>query len=189
MAFESLALARRAIELDPTDAVAQAISGLTKFSFEQDYTQGRLHALEAVRLNPNSAIAWGSLGHLDAMGGNPEAALEEFHRAMALSPYDSQLGIWFAGLAAACFGLGRHEEGIGWARKSIQQNPGIGTPHRLLAAHLAALGRLDEAREVTARRDAVQRTTLSELRAIALFRHRETMERYLAMQREIGVPE
>jgi hypothetical protein len=108
---------------------------------------------------------------------------------MTLSPYDALLSLWTLGLAAACFGLGRYEEGITWARKSVQQNPGSGTSHRLLAANLAAAGRLEEAREVTARRDVQQKTTIDELRALRFFKHEETMERYLAVQREIGVPE
>ena len=68
-----------------------------------------------------------------------QTAIEELQRAITLSPYDSLLFLWTQGLAAACFGLGRHEEGVAWARKSVQQNPGNGTSRRLLAANLAVL--------------------------------------------------
>ena len=148
-----------------------------------------MHAQEAVRLNPNSAFAWGSLGFIDSLTGGFEQALEELQRAMALSPFDNLQFLWTQGMACACFGLGRHEEGIAWARKSVQQNPGNGTSHRLLAANLAAVGRVDEARTVTARRDAVQKTTIGELRALRLFKQDEVLERYLAAQRAVGVLE
>lgn len=189
MGVEAVALARRAVEIDPTDAFAQAVYGFTLAGPARDYVQGRLHAQEAVRLNPNSAFAWGTLGVINSLVGDFESAIAELQRAMTLSPYDALLSLWTLGLAAACFGLGRYEEGITWARKSVQQNPGNGTSHRLLAANLAAAGRLKEAREVTARRDVQQKTTIGELRALRFFKHEETMERYLAVQREIGIPE
>ena len=91
-------------------------------------------------------------------------------------------------LAAACFMGGCHEEGVVWARKAVQQNPGAGTSHRLLAANLASAGRLDEARDVT--RDAAQKTTIAELRAFAPVQVGwDVLERYLAAQRLIGVAE
>jgi len=93
------------------------------------------------------------------------------------------------GLAAAQFAPGRHEAGIAWARKAIQQNPGNGMGQRLLAANLAAAGRVDEARTVTGRRDAVRRTTLRELRAARYFRQAEVLDRYLSAQRIAGIAE
>jgi len=189
MPAEAVALARRAVEQDATDSFAQAVCGYTLFGPAGDYAQAILHAQEAVRLNPNSAFAWGTLGYIHSLGGSFAPALEELQQALRLSPYDSFLSHWLSALAAACFGLGRHEEGSTWARKAVRQDPGNGTAHRLLAANLAAAGRLDEAREVTAKRDAVQKTSLRELRALRLFKPEAALERYLAIQREIGVPE
>jgi tetratricopeptide (TPR) repeat protein len=189
LAAEGVSLARRAVEQDATDAFAQAVCGFSLFGPAREYDQGFLHGREAVRLNPSSAFAWGSLGLMNSMGGDPAAAIEELTRAIGLSPYDNLLFMWTQGLAGACFALGRHEEGVAWARKSVQQNPGNGTSHRLLAANLAALHRLEEARDVTRKRDAVQRTTIGELRAMRLFKKDDVLERYLAAQRQVGVAE
>jgi TolB-like protein/class 3 adenylate cyclase/cytochrome c-type biogenesis protein CcmH/NrfG len=186
---EAVSLARRAVEQDSTDAFAQAIYGFSLFGLSRDHEQGFVHAREAVRLNPSSAFAWGALGLMNSMGGDFEAAVGELNLALSLSPYDSLLFLWMQGLAAASFALGRHEEGIVWARKSVQQNPGNGTSHRLLAANLASAGRFEEAREVTRKRDAAQTTTIGELRALRLFKQDEVLERYLAAQRLVGVPE
>ncbi len=186
---EALTLARRAVEQDSVDAFAQAVYGFALFGISREYDQGFLHAREAVRLNPSSAFAWGSLGIMNSMGGDFEAALEELNRALSLSPYDSLLFLWTQGRAAASFALGRNEEGLVWARKSVQQNPGNGTSHRLLAANLASAGRLEEAREVTRKRDTAQTTTIGEIRALRLFKQDEVLERYLAAQRLVGVPE
>jgi tetratricopeptide (TPR) repeat protein len=186
---EALGLARRAVEQDGTDAFAQAVYGFTLFGPVGENHQGRIHAKEAVRLNPSSAFAWGVLGMIGSMGGDYENAIECLDRSLVLSPYDNMLHLWMTGLTSACFALGRHEEGITWARKSVQHNPGNGTGHRMLAANLAAAGRLEEARDVTRQRDAVQMTTIQELRTMRFFKQDEVLERYLAAQRMAGIAE
>jgi TolB-like protein/DNA-binding SARP family transcriptional activator len=186
---EALGLARRAVEQDGTDAFAQAVYGFTLFGPVGENDQGRIHAKEAVRLNPSSAFAWGVLGMIGSMAGDYENAIGCLDRSLVLSPYDNMLHLWMTGLTSACFALGRHEEGITWARKSVQHNPGNGTGHRMLAANLAAAGRLEEARDVTRQRDAVQTTTIQELRALRFFKQDEVLERYLAAQRMAGLAE
>ena len=185
--IEGLGLARRAVEQDGTDSFAQAVYGFTLFGPVGENDQGRIHAEEAVRLNPSSAFAWGVLGMIGSMRGDYENAFECLDRSLVLSPYDNMLHLWMTGLTSACFALGRHEEGITWARKSVQHNPGNGTGHRMLAANLAAAGRLEEARDVTHQRDAVQMTTIQELRAMRFFKQDEVLERYLAAQRMAGL--
>ena len=186
---EAQDLARRAVELDATDAFAHAVYGFTLLRRADENEQGRLHCEEATRLNPGSAFAWGTLGVIASMAGDYENAVECLDRALTLSPFDPMLHLWMTGLAASNFALGRHETGIVWARKSIQQNPANGMGHRLLAANLAVAGRVDEARTVTSRRDAVQRTTLREMRMSRYFRQAEVLCRYLSAQRMAGVAE
>jgi TolB-like protein len=187
--IEALGLARCAVERDGTNAFAQAVYGFTLFGPVGENHQGRIHSTEAVRLNPSSAFAWGVLGMISSMGGDYENAIECLDRSLALSPYDTMLHLWMTGLTSAYFALGRHEEGVAWARKSVQHNPGNGTGHRMLAANLAAAGRLEEARDVTRQRDAVQMTTIQELRAMRFFKQDEVLERYLAAQRMAGIVE
>lgn len=186
-ATEALGLARRAVEQDGTDAFAHAVYGFTLFGPAGDNDQGRIHAIEAVKLNPSSAFAWGTLGMIDSMAGDYENALACLHRSLVLSPYDSMLHLWMTGLTASCFALGRHEDGIAWARKSVQHNPGNGTGHRMLAANLVAAGRLEEAREITRRRDATQKTTIRDLRAMRFFKQDDALARYLSAQQVAGV--
>jgi len=186
---EALDLARRAVEQDATDSFAHAVCGFTLFGPVGRDDQGRTHADEAVRLNPSSTFAWGTLGMMHAMGGEYESAIQCLDRSLALSPYDHMLWLWMTGLTSSCFALGRYEDGIAWARKSIQHNPGNGTGHRMLAANLAAAGRVDEARAVTRMRDAERRATIGELRAARYFKQDDVLERYLAAQRSAGVVE
>jgi len=187
--IEALGLSRRAVALDGTDAFAQAVYGYTLFGPAGEIDQGRVHSKEAVRLNPSSAFAWGTLGMTGSMGGDYRNAIRCLERSLALSPYHNMLHLWMTGLASSCFALGRHEEGIVWARKSVQHDPRNGTRHRMLAANLAAAGRLEEARDVTRKRDLVQKTTIRELRAMRYFKQDEVLERYLSAQRMVGVAE
>ncbi|MGY4505395.1 TolB-like protein [Bradyrhizobium sp. GM24.11] len=186
-AIEARGLARRAVEQDSGDAFAHAVYGFTLFGPAGDNDQGRIHASEAVTLNPSSAFAWGVLGMIDSMGGDYDNAIACLHRSLVLSPYDTMLHLWMTGLTASCFALGRHEDGIAWARKSVRHNPGNGTGHRMLAANLAAVGRLEEAREVTRNRDATQKTTICDLRAMRFFKQDDALERYLSAQQLAGV--
>lgn len=186
-ATEARGLARRAVERDSGDAFAHAVYGFTLFGPAGDNDQGRIHASEAVTLNPSSAFAWGVLGMIDSMGGDYDNAIACLHRSLMLSPYDTMLHLWMTGLTASCFALGRHEDGIAWARKSVRHNPGNGTGHRMLAANLAAVGRLEEAREVTRHRDATQKATIRDLRAMRFFKQDDALERYLSAQQLAGV--
>ena len=59
----------------------------------------------------------------------------------------------------------------------------------MLAANLAAAGRVEEARDVTSERNAVQKTTIRDIRALRYFKQDEVLERYLSAQRLAGVAE
>jgi TolB-like protein/DNA-binding SARP family transcriptional activator len=186
---EALDLSRRAVEQDGTDAFAQAVYGFTLFGPISQNDQGRIHSREAVRVNPRSAFAWGTLGMIGVMGGEYEDAIGCLERAIALSPFDNMLWMWMTGLTAAHFALGRHEEGIAWARKSVQHNPKNGTGYRMLAANLVAAGRVVEGRDVSHARDTVRKTTIHEIRSARFFKQDEVLERYLTAQRMAGVAE
>ncbi len=188
-AAEALNLARLAVEQDKTDAFAQAVYGYALSAISHENDQARFHAQEAIRLNPSSAFAWGIVGTVGCFDGDFELAVDGLRRAIELSPYDTLLHIWMTILAFAYFGLERYEEGISSARKAVQQNPSFGTAHRVLAANLVFAGRIEEAREVTRKRDAVQKTTIRELRALRRYRGSKMFERYLSAQRMAGVPE
>jgi tetratricopeptide (TPR) repeat protein len=104
-AAEAVDLARLAVERDRTDAFAQAVFGYALCALSRDYDQARLHAQEAIRLNPSSAFALGVSGILEFGGGDFEAAVENLGRAIELSPYDTMLYMWMTVLASSYFGL------------------------------------------------------------------------------------
>jgi tetratricopeptide (TPR) repeat protein len=63
-----------------------------------------------------------------------------------LSPPDTYFNFWVDYGAFAKLFLGAHEEAVAWHRRAIEINPNYLVAHVYLAAALAELGRLDEAR-------------------------------------------
>jgi tetratricopeptide (TPR) repeat protein len=66
---------------------------------------------------------------------------------MRVSPRDTRLPYWMHYVGVAKFGAGRDEEALRWLNRSIDLNRNWPTVHFWLAAALARLGRVDEARE------------------------------------------
>jgi predicted Zn-dependent protease len=121
--------------------------------------------------------------------GDWETALAQVQRAMRLSPADP-LGFYHAVVIASAYFIGeRYEDAIAWARRAIGERPSYLTPHRLLAASRALLGRVDEAREaVRALLAVAPGDTLAAVAAHTATRG-TARERYLDGLRRAGLPE
>jgi tetratricopeptide (TPR) repeat protein len=58
------------------------------------------------------------------------------------------LPLWYYQLALTYIHQGRYNEAVEWGRRSVEVNPSLRYPYRVLAAALALSGRVDEARTV-----------------------------------------
>ncbi len=101
---------------------------------------------QALALNPNSATALQLGGWARLYAGDPDTAMAYFLRGTRLNPIDTKRFILDSGLAYACVMLGRAEEAVGWAKKSLGTAPQWILAAIPLAGGLALLGREDEAR-------------------------------------------
>lgn len=139
----SLHAASRAIELDPNEAYAHfAYSGAAL------YLAKHVAALDAARravaLNPNFAYGHLRLGQVLIYCGEPEKAIEPIERGVMHSPFDPQFGSMIASLALAHYQSKNYSEAVAKARIAIEHSFAPG--HVLLAAALARLGRVEDAR-------------------------------------------
>ncbi|MDF0601758.1 hypothetical protein P1J78_13515 [Psychromarinibacter sp. C21-152] len=82
----SLEHTSRALAIDPDNWEAHAYSGLVGIFGRQEYSSGRFHSQEAVRLNPSAALARHALGCALEWLGEPETALEHLHLIFRLNP-------------------------------------------------------------------------------------------------------
>ncbi|WP_322997981.1 winged helix-turn-helix domain-containing tetratricopeptide repeat protein [Castellaniella sp.] len=142
---EGVQLARRAAELGPYDAEVLTRCGHVLGHLAGDLVAGITLLEHAQRLNPNLASAWflGAFCHL--WHGQTEQAIEQFTRAMHLSPVDPELYRMQAGMSAANYFLGNFTEAETWARKSVQNMRNMVLSQAMLAASQAMLGKQAEA--------------------------------------------
>jgi adenylate cyclase len=175
------------VERDASDSFTHATYSTALSVSSADRGQVVLHAQEAVRLNPGAAYAWGALGIANCMIGEFNRGLASLETARQLSPSDMLAYLWLTFEGAANFALEHYDASVVSSRKAMLRNPGYGTAHRLLAASLAQLGQIPEARAVTRRRDLQQTASLAEIRSSGLFHQPGVMDRYVEAQRLCGL--
>jgi adenylate cyclase len=147
-AAKAIFMASRAVALDPEDSFALAVAGHLQ-AFLNNNLEGAVDFFErALRLNENSAFAWGISASTYCFLGRADEAMERLRNAWKLSPYDP-LNFWFCTVAGLSeFIAGRYDQAVGWLRKAQRLNPRFSACLRTLAASLAMLGNLEEAKEV-----------------------------------------
>jgi tetratricopeptide (TPR) repeat protein len=120
----------------------------------------------ALAIDRNMAAARAVMGSaLNCMGRAQEAEAHVLE-ALRLSPRDAMIFEWFLVAGSAKALLGEFAEASAWLRKSIDANRNRPLAFFLLAACLAHLGRLDEARrEVKAGLAVDPKFTLQRYRA------------------------
>ena len=147
----------------------------------------------ALSIDPNLAKARASLGIALAFAGRAEETEAHVLEALCLSPRDAASYVWFLHVGGAKAYLAEYEAAVAWLRKSIDANRNNAVPFFYLAACLAHLGRLDEARAETKAGLAIDpKFTLARFRAgiqsdSTLFLAQR--ERVIEGMRLAGVPE
>jgi tetratricopeptide (TPR) repeat protein len=120
---EARRLVKRAIELDKDDASVLARAGGALAYLAGEVEEGAALFSRAINLDPNLAEArhWSGWTHLYL--GDVDAAVEQFHVALRLSPLDLRI-FWFqTGLAYAHFFAARNDGASTWAATAIGQQP------------------------------------------------------------------
>jgi adenylate cyclase len=144
---------------------------------------------KAVALDPNCAMAWNRSGWVNAYLDRPEVAIQHFQRAIKLSPFDPMNFNCFFGIRNAHFAAGRYDEALAWCKKGMVERPDLVWPLRSMAASLALLGRVSEAREAVQRlRHEYPYITIAKIMAITPHRG-DYLLRYAEGLRRAGLPE
>jgi tetratricopeptide (TPR) repeat protein len=108
--------------------------------------QGVTECERALALDPNLADARARIGAAKTHIGHGEEAEAHILDALRLSPRDTQAHRWMHLAGHAKLHAGVYEEAVVWFRRSIEVNRNYAPAHLELAARLAHLGRVDEAR-------------------------------------------
>jgi adenylate cyclase len=139
--------ARIALSLDDKDAMAHAVlAHMTMWGGE--WEAAIAEARTAFALNPNSAFVLSMLGCVLGFGGHREEALNRLQQAMRASPHDPLIWLWTLWTGAIKFNSRKFDAAVESLRQVVRLRPGYNWSKVLIAASLAHLGRIDEAREL-----------------------------------------
>jgi tetratricopeptide (TPR) repeat protein len=133
---------------------AAYLAGVAGFSIGMDGHDrpAAFIALEAaLAISPSSALTYILGSVILAWAGEAERAIEWSERGMRLSPLDPWAFAAFDAQALGHFHLGRYDKAAHAAYKSVHANPAHSITYVQLAAALAKLGRLEEAKAAAAK--------------------------------------
>ena len=152
----SIRHAEAAITHGQEDALALTFAGFSIGMDAHDRAAAFIAFETALAVSPSTALAYILGSVVLGWGGEAEKAIDWATRGLRLSPFDPWAFAAFHSFMLGHFQRGRYADAAAAAYKAVQCNPGHSISYMLLAAALAKLGRLDEARAAGARVLALQ---------------------------------
>jgi tetratricopeptide (TPR) repeat protein len=135
----------RVLALDPDNARAHMYVGAVQINTDRA-TQGIAECERALALDRNLAHAHGYIAAAKYFIGRGEETEGHVRAAFRLSPQDRSAFLWLLITGVAELYLGRREDAVRRMRQSIEAKRDFPMTHFFLAAALALLGRVAEAR-------------------------------------------
>ncbi len=145
----ALELAKRAVALDDGNEYAHWNLG-SNYNDNREHGRAISEHNRAIEINPNCSLARGSLGTSLSYAGDPDESIRNNEIAIRSNPRDITIFFRYIGIARAHYVAGRYDEAVDWATRTITNKPDYFLGHLILAASLAKLDRLDEARAAVA---------------------------------------
>jgi TolB-like protein/class 3 adenylate cyclase len=138
----------KTLSLTPNHAWAHYLLGFVQIHTNR-VPQGIAECERALALDRNLAMAHGAIGQAKYFIGHGEETDTHVREALRLSPRDTNAHVWMMSAGFAKLQLGADEEAVAQFRRAVETNRNLPLTHFGLAAALAHLGRLDEARTAT----------------------------------------
>jgi TolB-like protein len=136
----------KALSMSPHHARAHMFLGSAQVLTKRA-AQGIRECERALALDRNLADAHGSIGCAKVFVGRAEETEAHIQEAFRLSPRDTGAFRWMHWAGFAKLHLGADAEAVAWLRRCLEANRNYPIAHFLLAAALALLGQLEEARD------------------------------------------
>ena len=135
----------KALSLAPNHAEAHLVLGMV-YIFTNRAAQGIAECEQALMLNPNIADVHSAIGFGKCLMGQAAETEGYILEALRLSPRDIGAHWWIFCVGRAKIQLGANAEAVPWFRRSIEANRNFPSAHFALAAALALIDAVDEAR-------------------------------------------
>lgn len=180
----ALELARKAVAIDPNDAGCRWILAYL-LAYERSFAESDAEFARAIELDPNEADTWAASSDIAVLAGRVEEGLEHIRKAFRLNPFPASW--YYLTLGQAQYAAGDYEAAVETLRRDETYRT---SSRRFLAASLAQLGRLDEARaEVELFLVGNPQFTIRHWAAAEPFRDAATLEHFVNGYRKAGLPE
>jgi TolB-like protein/class 3 adenylate cyclase/Tfp pilus assembly protein PilF len=135
----------KVLSLSPDYALAHLVLGVVHMITNRA-AEGIAECEQALVLDQNLADAHACIGWAKTLLGRSAETEVHTNEALRLSPRDIYAFRWINGIGIAKSQMGADEEAAVWLRRSIDANPNQSMSYFLLAATLARLGNMDDAR-------------------------------------------
>jgi TolB-like protein/cytochrome c-type biogenesis protein CcmH/NrfG len=180
----ALELARKAVAIDPNDAGCRWILAYL-LAYERSFAEADKEFAKATELDPNEADTWAALSDIAVLAGRVEEGLEHIRKAFRLNPFPASW--YYLTLGQAQYAAREYTAAVETLRRDETYRT---SSRRFLAASLAQLGRLDEARaEVELFLIGNPRFSTRHWAATEPFRDAATLEHFIDGYRKAGLPE
>ncbi|MCH4546581.1 winged helix-turn-helix domain-containing tetratricopeptide repeat protein [Rhizobium changzhiense] len=180
----ALQLARKAVAIDPNDAGCRWILAYL-LAYERSFAEADAEFAKAIELDPNEADTFAALSDIAVLAGRVGEGLEHIAKAFRLNPFPA--GWYYLTLGQAQYAAGQYEAAIETLRRDETYRT---SSRRFLAASLAQLGRLEEARaEVELFLVANPHFSTRHWAAAEPFRDARTLAHFIDGYRKAGLPE
>ena len=136
----------KAVKLNPDFAPARSFLGYLRM-LSKRVPQGIAECERALAIDCNHASAHAFMGVGKYLAGRNEETEGHVLEALRISPRDVAAPRWMTAVALAEVSAGRDEKAVHWATRAIELAPSSSLANLLLAAALARLDRIEEARE------------------------------------------
>ncbi|WP_050401014.1 adenylate/guanylate cyclase domain-containing protein [Bradyrhizobium embrapense] len=147
--IERLSLAEaalvRALSLVPDHAQAHMVLGFVQISTNRA-AQGIAECQQSLSLDRNLAAAHAWIGIAKVYMGRADETEAHIREALRLSPRDAGAFRWLHFIGVAKMQLNADSEAVAWLRRGLELNRNYAIGHFRIAAALARLGHLDQAR-------------------------------------------
>lgn len=180
----SVAAAENSVALDPADAGNHWVLGYL-LAYERRWSESEAAFGTALKIDPNNADARAMLADVSVFNDRPLEGIEQAQRAFRLNPHPAPWYYWTMGIAQ--YAAMQYDAAVSTLRNPATYRT---ASRRLLAANLAQLGRIDEARQEAALFMASNPLfRISEWAATEPFRNQDTCAHFIEGYRRAGLPE
>jgi tetratricopeptide (TPR) repeat protein len=135
----------KALSMAPQHAMAHMQLGYIQIVTNRT-AEGIAECERALALDPNLAGAHAWIGLAKILIGRAEETEAHINEALRLSPRDTSAFRWLFIVGAAKLQINADAEAVAWLRQSVEANRNASLVHFGLAAALALLGHVDQAR-------------------------------------------